>query len=62
MDEKTGIGVRTPAAPSQAVAPGPPARREFEYVRLGTAAILPAFAVQTGRVRQRHRSAEFIEL
>jgi transposase len=66
VDEKTGIGVREPAAPSHPVAPGQPARREFEYVRHGTAAVLAAFAVQTGRVqglvRPRHRSAEFIEL
>lgn len=66
VDEKTGIGVREPAAPSQPAAPGRPARREFEYVRHGTAAVLAAFAVQTGQVsalvRPRHRSAEFIEL
>jgi DDE superfamily endonuclease len=66
VDEKTGIGVRTPAAPGQPVAPGRPARREFEYVRHGTAALLAAFCVRTGRVegivRRRHRSAEFIEL
>jgi transposase len=66
VDEKTGIGVRTPAAPSQPVAPGRPARREFEYVRHGTAAVLAAFCVTTGEVtgivRRRHRSAEFLEL
>lgn len=66
VDEKTGIGVRTPAAPSQAVAPQRPARREFEYVRHGTAAVLAAFCVNTGQVtgivRRRHRSAEFLEL
>jgi transposase len=66
VDEKTGIGVRTPAAPSQPVAPGRPARREFEYVRHGTAALLAAFCVRTGRVagivRPRHRAAEFVEL
>jgi len=66
VDEKTGIGVREPAAPSQAVAPGWPARREFASVRHGTVAVLAAFAVQTGRVqglvRQRHRSAEVIDL
>lgn len=66
IDEKTGIGVRTPAAPSQPVAPGQPARREFEYVRHGTAALLAAYGVRTGQVigivRPRHRSAEFIEL
>jgi transposase len=66
VDEKTGIGIREPAAPSQPVAPGRPARREFEYVRHGAAALLAAFCVVTGMVygivRQRHRSAEFIEL
>ncbi|MGH2458228.1 MAG: transposase [Chloroflexota bacterium] len=66
VDEKTGIGVRSPAAPDQGVAPDRPARREFEYVRHGTAALLAAFAVRTGQVqgivRQHHRSAEFIEL
>jgi DDE superfamily endonuclease len=66
VDEKTGIGVRAPTAPSQPVAPGRPARREYEYERHGTAAVLAAFCVQTGAVhglvRQRHRSAEFIEL
>lgn len=66
VDEKTGIGVRTPAAPSQPVAPKRPARRECEYVRHGTAAVLAAFCVNsgvvTGIVRGRHRSAEFIEL
>lgn len=66
VDEKTGIGVREPKAPSQPAAPGQAARREFEYVRHGTAAVLAAFAVQTGvvhaLVRPRHRAAEFIEL
>jgi len=66
VDEKTGIGVRTPAAPSHPVAPKRPARREFEYVRHGTAAVLAAFCVNTGEVtgivRRRHRSAEFLEL
>ena len=66
VDEKTGIGIREPAAPSQPVTPGRPARREFEYVRNGTAALLGAFSVLTGMVygivRQKHRSLEFIEL
>lgn len=66
VDEKTGIGVREPAAPSQPAAPGRAARREFEYVRHGTAAVLAAFAVGTGQVtaivRPRHRSREFLEL
>jgi transposase len=66
VDEKTGIGVREPAAPSQPAAPGRPARREFEYERHGTADLLAAFEVQTGAVeglvRRQHRSREFIEL
>ena len=66
VDEKTGIGVRRPAAPSQPVAPGRPARREFEYVRNGTADLLAAFAVRdgqvTGIVRRQHRSRAFCEL
>ena len=66
VDEKTGIGVRAPAAPGQPVAPKRPARREFEYRRHGTAAVLAAFCVNTGTVtgivRRRHRSTEFLEL
>ncbi len=66
VDEKTGIGVREPAAPGQPVGPGRPARREFEYVRHGTADLLAAFCVTTGEVtalvRQRHRSTEFLEV
>jgi len=66
VDEKTGIGIHLPTAPSQPVAPDQPARREFEYVRHGTAALLAAFCVLTGMVygivRPRHRAAEFIEL
>jgi transposase len=66
VDEKTGIGVRTLTAPSHPVAPDRPARREFEYVRHGTADLLAAFALLTGLVygivRPKHRSAEFIEL
>jgi hypothetical protein len=66
VDEKPGIGVRLPCAPSQPPAPGQPARREFEYARQGTADRLAAFAVDTGRVtglvRHQQRSREFIEL
>jgi hypothetical protein len=46
VDEKTGIGVRRPAAQSQPGATGRPARRELEYVRNGTADLLAAFAVR----------------
>ncbi|HZU06654.1 MAG TPA: IS630 family transposase [Chloroflexota bacterium] len=66
VDEKTGIGIHEPTAPSQPVAPDRAARREFEYVRHGTADLLAAFALATGLVhgivRPHHRSAEFIEL
>jgi transposase len=66
VDEKTAIGVRSRAAPSQPPAPGQPARRENEYVRHGTADLLAAFCVTTGVVpgivRPRHRSVEFMEL
>jgi hypothetical protein len=66
IDEKTGIGIREPAALSQPVTPGRAARREYEYVRNGTAALLAAFCVLTGVVhgivRQSHRACEFIEL
>ena len=66
VDEKTGIGVHEPTAPSQPVAPDQPARQEFEYVRNGTADLLAAFALLTGMVygivRRQHRSVEFIDL
>ena len=66
LDEQTGLGLRLPTAPTQPVAPGQAARREFEYTRTGTAALLAAFSVLTGLVvglvRTRHRAAEFIEL
>lgn len=65
-DEKTGIGVRMPTAPDQPVAPGRPARREFEYVRNGTVDLLAGFRVNDGQVygvvRPQHRSREFCEL
>jgi hypothetical protein len=65
-DEKTGIGVRMPAAPDQPVAPGRLARREFEYVRNGTVDLLAGFRVNDGQVygvvRPQHRSREFCEL
>jgi hypothetical protein len=65
VDDKPGIGVRTPTAPDQPPAPGRPARREFEYVRHGTVDLLAGFRVGDGRVcglvRRQHRSREFCE-
>ncbi|MGI8549405.1 MAG: hypothetical protein ACR2PL_01225 [Dehalococcoidia bacterium] len=49
VDEKTGIGVREPAAPSQTAEPSQPARREFEYVRHGTVDLLAAFCLGDGQ-------------
>jgi DDE superfamily endonuclease len=66
VDEKPGIGVRTPTAPDQLPAPGRAARREFEYQRNGTVDLLAGFRVNDGRVcglvRRNHRSYEFCEL
>jgi hypothetical protein len=66
VDEKAGIGVPQPAAPSRPVAPARPARREFADVRHGAADLLAAVDLATGEVagivRPQHRSAEFLEL
>lgn len=65
VDEKPGIGVRRPAAPSQPAAPGRPARRAVEDGRNGTADLLAAFAVRDGQgtaiVRRQPRSRECCE-
>jgi transposase len=50
IDEKTAIGARSRKHPEQAVAPGRPARREFEYIRHGTVSIIAALHVHTGQV------------
>jgi len=49
IDEKTAIAARSRKHPGQAVAPGRPARQEFEYVRHGTVSIIAALDVQTGQ-------------
>ena len=50
VDEKTSIQALARRYPGRPAAPGRAARREFEYVRHGTCALLAAFDVRTGRV------------
>ena len=50
IDEKTGIQAKSRKHPTQPVRPGRPERRDFEYVRHGTASLLAAMDVATGKV------------
>ena len=50
IDEKTGIQAKSRKHPGQPVKPGQPERREFEYVRHGTASLIAALDVATGKV------------
>lgn len=50
VDEKTAIPARTPKHPTTPAAPGQPTRREFEYVRHGTATLIAALDVASGQV------------
>jgi len=50
IDEMTGIQALERAAPSLPMKPGHVERREFEYVRHGTKALIAAFDVATGKV------------
>jgi hypothetical protein len=49
-DEKTGRQILQRKYPTQPVEPGKPEKREFEYVRHGTRALLTSFAVPPGEV------------
>ena len=49
-DEMTGIQALERAAPTLPLRPGQVERREFEYVRHGTQALIANFAVATGEV------------
>ena len=66
-DEKPGIQAIGNTAPDLAPAPGkhPCVSRDHEYVRHGTVSLLGGIDLLTGEVlglvRERHRSAEFIE-
>src|SRR5271166_4323539 len=51
IDEMTGIQALQRAAPSLPMKPGHVERREFEYIRHGTKALIAAFDVATGKVR-----------
>jgi hypothetical protein len=49
-DEKTGMQVLGRPFPTQLPEPGKPAKREFEYIRLGTQTMITTFVVATGEV------------
>src|SRR6202011_537613 len=49
-DEKTGMQILGRKYPTQPVQPGKPEKREFEYIRYGTRALITSFAVPTGEV------------
>jgi transposase len=65
IDEKTGIQAKSRKHPTQGVQPGQPERRELEYVRHGTASLIAALDVATGKVTAgvvaRNDSVHFIE-
>ena len=50
MDEKTGMPIRQRRYPTQLARPGHPEKREHEYLRHGTRALLASFVVPTGEV------------
>lgn len=50
IDEKTSIQAKSRKHATQPVAAGQPARQEFEYVRHGTASLIAALDVATGKV------------
>jgi len=51
IDEMTGIQALERAAPNLPMKPGHVERREFEYIRHGTKALIAAFDVASGKVR-----------
>jgi hypothetical protein len=51
IDEMTGIQALERAAPRLPMKPGHVERREFEYIRHGTKALIAAFDVASGKVR-----------
>jgi DDE superfamily endonuclease len=49
-DEKTGMQILGRKHPTQPARPGQPEKREFEYIRYGTRALITSLAVPTGEV------------
>jgi len=49
-DEKTGMQILERKFPTQLAEPGKPEKREAEYIRHGTRALIASFAVPTGEV------------
>jgi hypothetical protein len=49
-DEKTGMQILDRVSPTQLARPGYPEKRENDYIRLGTRALIASFAVPTGEV------------
>jgi transposase len=65
VDEKTGIQALGRKYPDLPERPGSRRKREFEYVRHGTASLFAAFVVHSGEVlaevKDKHTRVEFIE-
>src|SRR5262252_293810 len=49
-DEKTGMQILERKYPTQPMAPGKPEKREHEYIRHGTRALIASFVAPTGQV------------
>ena len=60
VDEMTGIQALERIAPSLPIRPGKVERREFEYVRHGTKALIAVFDVVTGTVADTRTEADFV--
>ena len=62
-DEKTGMQILERKYPTQPIEPGKPEKREHEYIRHGTRALIASFVVPTGQVvwnlGQTRTSADF---
>jgi transposase len=65
IDEKTSIQAKQPVRPTIPAAPGKPERREFEYKRHGTVALLAALLVHSGEIKggvyERNTRIEFVD-